>query len=453
MTYSQQAQKIWEAALGELELLVTRPNFETWLKGTVGLELEDDHFIIGAPSPFVAEGLEKRMYMLIQQTLGRVLKRPVEVRFQVAQRREIKPKEEQEEGGESADQKKRKPLRLNSRYTFENFVVGAKNRLAHAAAYAATDAPGHSFNPLYIYGGFGLGKSHLLHAVAYRAMQMGRQALCLSAEEFTNEFVTALRQQRLSELRQRYMQLDLFLLDDIQFLAGREQTQRQFFHLFNDLYHADKQIILASDRPPRSVGFSEESLISRFHGGLIALIQSPDEENRLAILQARASLLGIAIPVEVLQFIASRVRQNVRELEGALNRVAAHKQLTDAPLTVEMASQILQDPRVIPGDPAFSRDTIIHAVAISFAVTPEALRGPSKNKSIALARHVAIYLLRQHTNASLAAIGNWFHRNPATIHDGSQRVEKALLLDPSLRIRLESIVQSLSSYETDRKFA
>jgi chromosomal replication initiator protein len=442
-------KQLWEAALGELQLVVTRSNYETWLKNTVGLDSKDSLFVVGVPSAFVAEGLEKRMCALVQQTLTRLLKRPVDVRFQVTardasgQRRAVVAlSSEPPEGASTATSGL---SHLNPRYRFETFVVGPPNRLAYAAARDVSEAPGRTYNPLYIYGEGGLGKTHLLQASARYALQQGRQVLYLSAEQFTNDFVNALQHQRIEAFRRRFTNLDLLVVDDIQFLGGKQQTQSQFFHLFNELYQADKQIILASDQPPRNLGMTEKRLTSRLQGGLIADIQAPDKETRIAILQAKAAALGLPLLSNVLDYISLVATTSVRELEGALARVAAHIQLTGAPLTLKTVQKVLQELQSASPPLSTSAESLLAAVAHHFNISQETLTGTSKEKLHVLARHIAMYLLRKHTSTSLAAIGKGFGKNANSVHYAIRHIETSLQSDPTLKQHIFSILRSLST--------
>ena len=333
------AHRVWDTALGQLQLQVTRPNYDTWLKDTVGLRTDNGSFVIGTPSDFVSEWLSTKMGPVIAKTVSGIMGRSVDLLFQV-----ISP-------GGNGYQADEPPLtgaspapavtsspsprkRINGRLTFDRFVVGESNRLAAAAAHAVAEKPGEVYNPLFIYGGPGLGKTHLLHAIANRVAREDRRVLYITCEQFTNDFVNAIAQGRQDEFRRKYRSTHTLLIDDIQFLAGKERTQEEFFHTFNDLHADGCQVVLTSDHCPKTTPGLQARLCSRFQWGLIADIQPPDEETRLAIVQAKALEKHIKIAPDVAQLIADRAQDNIRELEGFLNRVAAYASLTGSPITL-----------------------------------------------------------------------------------------------------------------------
>ena len=439
---SKPTAKIWEAVLGELQLQVNKANFETFLKGTSGVLSPEDTLVVRVPKPFVAEWLEKRMRPLISKTVAGILQRPVEIRFEVSTAEEP-PQDVLTEAADSSARnvvldgttRQRTSQRLNPNYRFDNFIVGPSNRLAHAASAAVADNPGKSFNPLYIWSEPGLGKTHLLHAIGHAARDKNLDVLYVSMEQYVNDFVTSIRERTSSEFRDKYRNVDVLLIDDIQFLSGKESTQEQFFHTFNHLHNESRQIVLTCDRPPTSIPFLElqDRLVSRFQGGLITDIQPPDLETRLAILHAKVKTVGIAIPNEMVEIIGKRVYKNIRELEGALNRIVAMAKLTRTPLTPEMVMDILsvQGSQTKPGP---SADSIIEAVAKYFSISKEALCGQSREKSLVLARHVAMYLLREETKKPLIQIGHLLgDRNANTVFHGLQKINSAVSADPATR--------------------
>ena len=296
---ARSAQEIWETALGELQLQVTRPNYRTWLEKTTGLSHENNRFVVGVPNAFVAEYLAQNQRSLIEKTLIGLTHPGIEAHFQVAS-----PAAAGRSTGPSG----------NARYTFDNFVVSPSNRLAYTAARSVAEKPGASYNPLFIYGGVGLGKTHLMQAIYQLAKKRNTKALYVSAEQFTNEFVSALQNKSTADFRGKYRHVDMLLIDDIQFLVGKEQTEESFFHTFNELHNANRQIVLASDRPPKSLPDMGDRLCSRFEWGLIADIQPPDFETRLVILKTKAKQQEIEVALDVLEFIAQRIQQNIREL-------------------------------------------------------------------------------------------------------------------------------------------
>ena len=289
------------------------------------------------------------------------------------------------------------------RYTFETFVVGAGNRLAHAACMAVAEKPARAYNPLFLYGGVGLGKTHLLHAIGNACHMRGLNVLYVSSEEFTNDLINAIRTHTTQAFREKYRSIDVLLIDDIQFIAGKESTQEEFFHTFNTLHGQDKQIIVSSDRPPKALVTLEERLRSRFEWGLAADIQPPDLETRLAILRAKAERMGRFVPDEILETVARRVKSNIRELEGALNRILAFADLSGSPLTPQLVEVALAD--LLPQRQNVPPEKIVELVAREWQTSVEALLGRDRTQKIAEPRQVAMYLLRKETDASLPMIG------------------------------------------------
>ena len=328
---------------------------------------------------------------------------------------------------------------MNTKYTFDCFIVGDCNRLAHAAALGIAESPGHSYNPLFIYGGVGLGKTHLLQAIGNMAQINHIQALCVSGEQFTNEFIAAIREKKTEEFRNKYRSVDMLLMDDIHFISGKEQTEGCLFHTFNELHNTNRQIVITSDRPPQSLSLIEDRLRSRFEWGLTVDIQPPDFETRLAILQSRAEREGTEITAEVLEFIARRNQQNIRELEGNLNRVIAYTRLIKASLTLELAAKALEDIATRTLQPDVIAQ-ITAAVADSFQVTPVDLKSRKRDKETALARQVAMYLLKQETHYSMAEIGRALGgRNPSTVSHAYEKIVNNIGNSPYLKRSISDI--------------
>jgi chromosomal replication initiator protein len=434
MLVKESAKDIWEAALGELQLQLSRTNYDTWLKDTVGLSYQGDQFVVGVPSTFSIEWLEKRLTSLIQKTLIGIIGDGVSVRFQIREQSTTVRSRKNGKPAAGTNYSKTGSNHFNPKYTFESFIVGNCNRLAHAAALGVSDKPGHVYNPLFIYGGVGLGKTHLLHAIGCLVSKTKLSVLYVSTEQFTNEFIKAIREQKTEEFRQKYRSVDVLLIDDIQFIIGKEQTQEGFFHTFNDLHNASRQIVLTSDRPPKSMPLLEDRLRSRFGWGLIADVQPPDIETRLAILQAKAEENKISVPREVIDFIARKVQKSIRELEGSLNRVVAYSRLSKAPLTIELASQALAEfPETAPRR-SITPALIIANVAKYFDLEPEALTGKRRDKMTALARHLAIYLVREETGSSFSEIGRVLgNRDHSSILRGYDKLSLEINTNPQLR--------------------
>jgi chromosomal replication initiator protein len=335
--------------------------------------------------------------------------------------------------------------RLNARYTFSTFIVGSGNQLAHAASLAVADAPGHAYNPLFLYGGVGLGKTHLLHAIGHNALENGLAVLYVSSETFTNEMINAIRYRTNEEFRAKYRSADVLLVDDIQFIAGKDSTEEEFFHTFNSLYESNKQIVMCSDRPPKAIVSLEERLRSRFEWGLIADIQPPDLETRVAILRAKADLSQRMVPDDVIQYLASRVQSNIRELEGSLNRLLAFSQLQRMPLTIDTAKAALANIATDARQRRVSIDDVLNAVAEYYRISLDDLRGKQRDKHIVVPRHVAMYLMRQETEASLLEIGQALGgRDHSTVLHGCEKISREVNENTALRKEVLAIRQQIS---------
>ncbi|MDP2743946.1 MAG: chromosomal replication initiator protein DnaA [Dehalococcoidia bacterium] len=433
------ASQMWEAALGELQLQVTKANYETWLKDTVGLNYEDKAFVVGVPNSFTAAWLQKCLYGRISGTISRIAGQDVEVELRVSSRDApallLPPAPLPPALAASLTPPPSNGHRLNSKYIFDNFIIGSCNRLAYAAAMGVAESPGKSYNPLFIYGSSGLGKTHLLHAIGHVAVASGLRLLYVSAEQFTNEFIDAIAKRKTEDFRLRYRSADMLLVDDIHFIGGKEQTEEAFFHTFNELHNAGRQIAITSDRPPKAMPLLEDRLRSRFEWGLIADIQPPDLETRLAILRTKAELQGATISAEVLEFIAQRVQENIRQLEGALNRVIAYARLTQTTLTPEVAARAMSDILMkSPRDSHLTADAIVEATANYYKLSVEAIRGQRRDQDTAQARHVAMYLIREETHASLAEIGRELGgRDHTTVLYGCDKIGSEINIDSRLR--------------------
>ncbi|MFL5653571.1 MAG: chromosomal replication initiator protein DnaA [Ktedonobacteraceae bacterium] len=334
--------------------------------------------------------------------------------------------------------------RLNPRYTFEAFIVGNSNRLAHAASLAVAEAPGESYNPLFLYGGVGLGKTHLLHAIGHQGVQTGLAVLYVSSEQFTNEIVNAIRYRTTEEFRAKYRSVDILLVDDIQFIAGKESTEEEFFHTFNSLHEMSKQIVICSDRPPKAIVSLEERLRSRFEWGLIADIQPPDLETRMAILRVKADLLRYRVPDDIIAYIAGRVQTNIRELEGCLNRLMAYQQLHRTELTMDVAraamSSLVNDTR----ETRLNGKQIVQAVAEYYQISLDAMCGKQRDKHIVMPRQIAMYLIRQETEASLLEIGQLFGgRDHSTVLHACEKIDREVNINPPLRREIVAIREQL----------
>lgn len=441
------AREIWEAALGELQIQVNKANYRTWLQPTIGLSYRDSEFVIGVPNTFVAEYLERNQRSLIERALVGLTGGDTKVLFQVVGNGQYRSTGS---GGERNKVSPSAQIELpgfNAKYTFDSFVVGDSNRSARDAALLVAQNPGSSYNPLYIYGGAGLGKTHLLHAIGHVAEARDLRVLYASAERFTNEFVHALHQGTTQEFHRKYRTVDILLMDDIQFIGGKEQTEETFFHTFNDLHNANHQMVITSDCSPKLTPKLQNRLRSRLEWGLTVDIQSPGWETRLAILQAKAARLKIDIAPAVFQFLAECRTQNVRELEGSLNRVVHYARLVQSSPTLEIAVQALNN----LASPALPQTTltprqVIEAAALSFKLTPDDLIGRKRDKLTALARQVAMYLIRQETGYSLKKIGQELGgRDHSTVIHACEKITSSLDSSPHLKRKIEEIQHQIGA--------
>ncbi|HEY48768.1 MAG TPA: chromosomal replication initiator protein DnaA [Dehalococcoidia bacterium] len=441
------AADIWQAALEELQGKVSPANYNTWLKNTVGLSQQDGSLIVGVPSTFVTESLEKRLHPLIEQTVSGITGRPLKVQFQVhlgdgsGELGPTPPTPSPRRYSQRASQPK-----FNRRYTFETFIVGSSNRLAHAAAQRVAQDPGGSYNPLFVYSGVGLGKTHLLHAIGWVALRSCPKVMYVTAEQFTNEFISAIREGKSEDFRNKYRSVDVLLLDDVQFIAGKEQTQEGLFHTFNDLHNENRQIVLSCDRPPRTLTLLEDRLRSRFEGGLIVDMQPPDLETRIAILQIKAKEQKTAVPAEVLNQIAHRIHKNIRELEGALNRVLAFARLIQEPMTPELVAKALAEITTDTHRRTLTVAAILSSVAAYYGLTLESLQGAKRDRPLTVARQMAMYLLREELQSSWTQIGKELgNRDHSTILHGYQKIANDINTDAALRRDLVEIREGLYS--------
>ncbi|MCL2140225.1 MAG: chromosomal replication initiator protein DnaA [Dehalococcoidia bacterium] len=436
------AKEIWETALGELQLQVSKPNYQTWFKGTEGLAYDGEQFLIGVPSDFVLAYLKESQRSLIEKTLINRLHHGVSVRFQVswAQTGQNNPQNR-------FLQNKSALYGFNPKYSFDNFVVGGGNRMAYAAAVStAGPATEQRYNPLFIYSAPGLGKTHLMQAIGQKALENNQRPVYVSGEQFTNEFVEAIRERRTDEFRAKYRSVDMLMVDDIQFIGGKEATEESFFHTFNDLHNAGKQIVITSDCPPRNMPLFQERLRSRFEWGLTIDIQPPDFETRLAILQSKAEQAQATIAVDVLDMMAQEMKKNIRELEGGLNRIIAYAQLLQTQITPELAIKALKDVggvRALPETQGGCQG-IIGLVADSFGVSVEEIMGRSRTKEVAQARQMAMYVMRQQSKCSLTDIGTAIGgRNASTVSHACEKMSQDIGNSFMLRSKVEDIQKKL----------
>jgi len=449
-----QPEQIWQAALGQLQLEIPKSTFDTWVRGTALLSQDEGAYVVGVSNAYAKDWLENRLHGTVKRTLSGLAGRAVDVRFVVAPGNgnghghsaapETPPAGEAGPAPEFISSPASTASTLNPKYKFESFVVGSSNRLAHAATLAAAENPAKAYNPLFIYGGVGLGKTHLLQAVGNACRARGLTVLYVSSEEFTNDLINAIRNHTTENFRDKYRSIDVLLIDDIQFIAGKESTQEEFFHTFNTLHGQDKQLVMTSDRPPKAMVTLEERLRSRFEWGLTVDIQPPDLETRQAILRSKAERAGRRVEDAVIELIARRVQSNIRELEGALTRVLAYAELIGQPLTLELAASALAD--LLPRTRTLTPMQILDTVGGFYNLSSASLLGPERTKEVAMARQVAMYLIREETDASLPAVGELLGgRDHTTIMYGYKKVADMLERDDSLRRQLISLRERLYS--------
>jgi len=446
------ANEVWTRILDRARRELPEQTFRTWLEPTEPLALEGDTIIIGSPDQFAADWNESKHAPLLSSLAPIALGHPLSVVFRVHEERKTRnqmdlfvapppptaPEQRQKQGSINAQ--------LSERYTFDNFVIGKSNELAAAAAHAVSQAPGRVYNPLFLYGDTGLGKTHLMQAVAHTVMerQPETRITFIGTEQFTNEMIGSIRERTTQEFRRRYRETDLLLVDDVQFLKGKESTQEEFFHTFNALYEAGRQIILTSDRPPSEIPGLEARLVSRFQWGMVADIELPDLEHRIAILRNKAVIdhLEMTIPEDVIRFIAEHVRSNVRELEGSIIKLLAYASLKHREITVDVAREALRD-KLRPGESTvastagLNSDTIQQAVAKEWGVTTEGLRSKTRTKALTAPRQVAMYLMRELLALQLVEIGAAFGgRDHSTVIHSLERVTATIREDPTFAQRI-----------------
>jgi chromosomal replication initiator protein len=442
-------QELWAKTLDAIQDKISKPSFETWLKTTEAINLREDILVVSTPNDFARDWLESRYADLVRDALKEVTGSPLGVKFvsQSSEKNQADPEKRTDTMAEEEAEEEPPRTQLNPRYTFDTFVIGSGNRFAHAASLAVAEAPAKAYNPLFIYGGVGLGKTHLMHAIGHYVLDHtpSSRVVYISSEKFTNEFINSIRDNKTIQFRNKYRSVDILLIDDIQFLAGKEQTQEEFFHTFNALHEANKQIIISSDRPPKEIPTLEDRLRSRFEWGLITDVQPPDLETRIAILRKKSIADNLDVPSEVLAFIADRVDTNIRELEGALIRVVAFSALMNQPVTPELAAEALKDimpqsrPRMI------SIHDIQQAVANYYRLRVEDLKSKKRTKSVAFPRQIAMYLCRELTDFSLPKIGEDFGgRDHTTVIHAHEKISRTLKQDPQLEQAINQLKQRIN---------
>lgn len=404
---SVQVNDLWQRILNLLKNELTEISFNTWIKTIDPISLNSNTINLAVPAEFNKGILESRYQTLIKNAIKQVTFKEYSINFVVPSQENMEKYTNNMENNTNEDML---VSILNPKYTFDTFVIGNSNRFAHAAALAVAEAPAKAYNPLFIYGGVGLGKTHLMHAIGHYILNQNPalKVLYVSSEKFTNELINAIKDDKNEEFRSKYRNIDILLIDDIQFIGGKERTQEEFFHTFNALYEANKQIILSSDKPPKEITTLEERLRSRFEWGLIADMQAPDLETRIAILRKKAQLENLDVPNDVMVFIADKIASNIRELEGALNRVIAYSSLTENEITTDLATEALKDILTASKARIINCSSIQEAVARYFDIRPEEFKSKRRTRDIAYPRQIAMFLCRDLTDMSLPKIGEEF---------------------------------------------
>ncbi|MBU8881286.1 chromosomal replication initiator protein DnaA [Bacillus sp. FJAT-29790] len=440
---------LWNNALANIEKKISKPSYDTWLKSTKAHSLQGDTLVITAPNEFARDWLEERYSQLISGILYEITGEELATKFIIPQNQndeDLNLPNSPRKGGKEDDQPELPMNMLNQKYTFDTFVIGSGNRFAHAASLAVAEAPAKAYNPLFIYGGVGLGKTHLMHAIGHYVLEHNPSAkvVYLSSEKFTNEFINSIRDNKAEDFRNKYRNVDVLLIDDIQFLAGKEQTQEEFFHTFNTLHEESKQIIISSDRPPKEIPTLEDRLRSRFEWGLITDITPPDLETRIAILRKKAKAEGLDIPNEAMLYIANQIDSNIRELEGALIRVVAYSSLINKDINADLAAEALKD--IIPS----SKPKVITILDIQkvvgehYNVKLEDFKAKKRTKSVAFPRQIAMYLSRELTDFSLPKIGEEFGgRDHTTVIHAHEKISKMIQTDTQFQKQLKEINEIL----------
>lgn len=442
-------KEIWEKTLNIIKGELTEVSFNTWIKSITPISIEDDSVKLSVPNDFTRGILDSRYKDLIINALKLITSKKYNVEFLIMSEEaldstESKPKKESK--GKIVVNDEMSAM-LNPKYTFDSFVIGNSNRFAHAASLAVAEAPAKAYNPLFIYGGVGLGKTHLMHAIGHYILQNNPKSkvVYVSSEKFTNELINSIKDDKNVDFRNKYRNIDILLIDDIQFIAGKERTQEEFFHTFNALHESNKQIILSSDRPPKEIPTLEDRLRSRFEWGLIADIQAPDFETRMAILKKKADVENLNIPNEVMVYIATKIKSNIRELEGALIRIVAFSSLTNKDVSVELAAEALKDIISSKQSKQVTIDLIQDVVANYFNLKVDDLKSSRRTRNVAFPRQIAMYLSRKLTDMSLPKIGEEFGgRDHTTVIHAYEKISSNLKVDESLQNAVNDLTKRIN---------
>lgn len=456
MSQHDQLELIWQEVLEIMASELAKPSFDAWIKDSRPVRLEGNVLYVEVPNEFTRDWVDARYAAPLRKTLRHVVNKEWDLKLVIPSSVKpltdaAKPQGQAEEPGVQAQSSPEIPAQdissvLNPRYTFDTFVVGNSNRFAHAASLAVAEAPAKAYNPLFLYGGVGLGKTHLMHAIGHLALQRDPSinVVYVTSETFTNDLITAIGKKSMVEFRNKYRNADILLIDDIQFVAGKESTQEEFFHTFNALYEANRQLVISSDRPPKEIPTLEERLRSRFEWGLITDIQPPDLETRIAILKKKADLERYRVDPEVLTYIATHIQSNIRELEGAFIRVVAYANLNNRPVTIDTATEALKDLIHPPKNRPVTIDLIQTVVANHYGIKVAEMKSKKRTKNVAFPRQVAMYLARELTDSSLPQVGAEFGgRDHTTVIHACEKIQTAMKMDPALQMTIKELIDAI----------
>jgi chromosomal replication initiator protein len=438
-----QLTSLWQKTLDLLKNELTEISFNTWINTIEPLSLGQNSIELGVPAEFNKGILESRYSALIKNTIKQLTFREYEINIVVPSQDGTRKNSSH---SENTSNEETTISILNPKYTFDTFVIGNSNRLAHAASVAVAEAPAKAYNPLFLYGGVGLGKTHLMHAIGHYILSQNpsSKVLYVSSEKFTNELINAIKDDRNEEFRSKYRKIDVLLIDDIQFIGGKERTQEEFFHTFNALYDANKQIIISSDRSPKEITTLEDRLRSRFEWGLIADIQTPDLETRIAILRKKAQLENLDVPEDIISFIADKIASNIRKLEGALNRVIAYSSLTKNEINIDLANEALKDILSANKAKVINSSLIIDVVARYYDLKLDEFKSKKRNREISFPRQIAMYLCRELTDMSLPKIGEDFGgRDHTTVIHACDKIKEDMQANPEVRRTVEELRRNI----------
>ncbi|MBI5195604.1 MAG: chromosomal replication initiator protein DnaA [Nitrospirae bacterium] len=445
-----ETEEIWGKTLNAIQERIDDQTFDLWFKPIKLLQFHDQHLVIEVPNRFFKEWIEDHFHALLTETIEGLIKKPVTIKFNVSEKQENAVLKKIETTRENRKAKlASKGIYLNPKYTFDNFVSGTSNQFASAAAMAVANSPGRAYNPLFIHGGVGLGKTHLMNAIGNAIIDKLPDAklFYVPAEQFTNEFVYSMRNDKMDMFKEKYRHLDVLIIDDIQFIAGKSGTQEELFHTFNALYNSQKQIVFSSDRPPADIAPLTERLRSRFGMGLIAEIQAPDIETKIAILGKKSETEGIKLPDDVIVFLANKIKSNIRDLEACMIRLGAHSSLSGKAITTDMSKEVLKD-MIRDEEKALTVDTIQKAVCEYYGIRLQDMKAKKRTRDIAFPRQVAMYLCKILTDASLADIGKQFGgKDHSTVIHACKQIEERKKHDEDFNKKLEYLTKKIRSYE------